>query len=190
MLRAVVVIDHAAVLAHQQQAAGHVPGQVGQHDRGVEPPGGQPREIQRRRSERPHPQALAGQTADEKLRRYIALFLRRLLAPGHETIHKLIDREMGNPTPALDDLVEQGVRPRLEYLSGVIAEMMACDPSDRRVLRCVMSVQSQSLMYARRNPVAERLGFSTRPSRVEIDEVARHIADFSIGGICAATGMR
>jgi TetR/AcrR family transcriptional regulator, regulator of cefoperazone and chloramphenicol sensitivity len=131
-------------------------------------------------------QAGAGQTADEKLRRYIALFLRRLLAPGHETIHKLIDREMGNPTPALDDLVEQGVRPRLEYLSGVIGEMMACDPSDRRVLRCVMSVQSQSLMYARRNPVAERLGFSARPSRSEIDEVARHIADFSIGGIRAS----
>lgn len=131
-------------------------------------------------------QAGAGQTADEKLRRYIALFLRRLLAPGHETIHKLVDREMGNPTPALDDLVEQGVRPRLEYLSGVIAEMMGCDPSERRVLLCVMSVQSQSLMYARRNPIAERLGFSARPSFAEIDEAARHIADFSIGGIRAS----
>ena len=128
-------------------------------------------------------QAGAGQTADEKLRRYIALFLRRLLAPGQETIHKLIEREIGSPTPALDDLVEQGVRPRMEYLSGVIAEMMACDPSDRRVLLCVMSVQSQSLMYARRNPIAERLGFSAGRSPAEIDEAARHIAEFSIAGI-------
>jgi TetR/AcrR family transcriptional regulator, regulator of cefoperazone and chloramphenicol sensitivity len=131
-------------------------------------------------------QAGAGQTPDEKLRRYVALSLRRLLAPGHETIHKLIDREMGNPTPALDDLVQQGVRPRLEYLSGVIAEMMGCDPSERRVLLCAMSVQSQSLMYARRNPIAERLGFSARPSPAEIDEAARHIADFSIAGIRAS----
>jgi AcrR family transcriptional regulator len=131
-------------------------------------------------------QAGVGQTADEKLRRYIALSLRRFLAPGHETIHKLIDREMSDPTPALDDLVERGVRPRLRYLSGVIAEMMGCDSSERRVLLCVMSVQSQSLMYARRNPVAERLGFGARPSPAEIDEAARHIADFSIAGIRAS----
>jgi AcrR family transcriptional regulator len=128
-------------------------------------------------------QAGAGQTADEKLRRYIVLFLRRLLAPGHETIHKLIDREVANPTPALDDLVEQGVRPRMDYLAGVIAEMMDCDPSDGRVRLSVMSVQSQSLIYARRNPIAERLGFSAKPSRAEIDEAARHIATFSIAGI-------
>jgi AcrR family transcriptional regulator len=128
-------------------------------------------------------QAGAGRPADEKLRRYIALSLRRLLAPGRETIHKLIDREMASPTPALDDLVEQGVRPRMDYLSGVIAEMMDCDPSDRRVVLSVMSVQSQSLMYARRNPIAERLGFSATPSRMEIDEAARHIASFSIAGI-------
>jgi HTH-type transcriptional dual regulator CecR, C-terminal domain len=82
--------------------------------------------------------------------------------------------------------VERGVRPRLKYLSGVIAEMMGCDPSERRVLLCVMSVQSQSLMYARRNPVAERLGFGARPSPAEIDEAARHIADFSIAGIRAS----
>jgi TetR/AcrR family transcriptional regulator, regulator of cefoperazone and chloramphenicol sensitivity len=128
-------------------------------------------------------QAGAGQTADEKLRRYITLFLRRLIAPGQETIHKLIDREMNSPTPALDDLVEQGIRPRMEYLSGVIAEMMDCDPSDRRVLLSVMCVQSQSLMYARRNPIAERLGLGVVASGSEIDKAAWHIAEFSIGGI-------
>jgi TetR/AcrR family transcriptional regulator, regulator of cefoperazone and chloramphenicol sensitivity len=130
-------------------------------------------------------QAGAGQAADEKLRRYIALFLNRLFAPGRETIHKLIDREMADPTPALDDLVQQGVRPRLEYLSGVIAEMIGCEQSDRRVMLCVMSVQSQSLMYARRNPIAERLGFIATPAPADIDAAARHIAAFSIAGIRA-----
>jgi AcrR family transcriptional regulator len=128
-------------------------------------------------------QAGIGQKAEEQLRRYIALFLQRLLEPGQETIHQLIQREMGTPTPALDDLVEQGLRPRLEYLSGIVAEMMECDPSDRRVLLCVMSVQSQSLMYARSTPVAERLGFGGRPSPAGIADAAHHIAEFSIGGI-------
>jgi len=126
-----------------------------------------------------------GQPADEQLRRYIRIFLRRLLAPGHETVHQLINREISEPTPALDDLVQQGVKPRLEYLSGVISSMIGCEPSDPRVLRCVMSVQSQSLVYARPNPIGERLGFKFRPTPSQIDEVARHIAEFSVAGVHA-----
>ena len=78
-----------------------------------------------------------GQPPEEELRRYIGVFLHRVLKPGSGAIHQLITREMNDPTPALDDLVEQGVRPRVEYLSGVIARIIGCDPRDERVLRCV-----------------------------------------------------
>jgi TetR/AcrR family transcriptional regulator, regulator of cefoperazone and chloramphenicol sensitivity len=126
-----------------------------------------------------------GLPPDQQLRAYISLFLRRLLAPGHESVHQLVNREIGDPTPALDELVEQGMRPRLEYLSGVVAGILGCDPKDQRVLRCVMSVQAQSIIYARPNAVAERLGFKFRPTPAQIDEAASHIADFSIAGIRA-----
>ncbi len=126
-----------------------------------------------------------GLPPDEQLRAYITLFLRRLLAPGHESVHQLVNREISDPTPALDDLVEQGMRPRLTFLAGVVAGIMGCDPKDKRVLRCVLSVQSQSIMYARHNVVADRLGFKFQPTPAQIDEVARHIADFSIAGIRA-----
>jgi AcrR family transcriptional regulator len=129
-----------------------------------------------------------GLAPDEQLRAYIGLFLRRLLAPGHESVHQLVNREINDPTPALDDLVEQGMRPRLEYLSGVVARIMGCDPKDPRVMRCVLSVQSQSIIYARPNAVAERLGFKFRPTPAQIDEAARHIAEFSIAGIKAVGG--
>jgi TetR/AcrR family transcriptional regulator, regulator of cefoperazone and chloramphenicol sensitivity len=127
-----------------------------------------------------------GKPPDEQLRGYIALFLHRLLAPGHEPVHRLINREISDPTPALDALVEQGVKPRIEYLSGVIAGMIGCGPDDPRVLLCVMSVQSQTIMYAQRShAVAERLGFDVERTDVDIDAVARHIADFSIAGVRA-----
>jgi len=129
-----------------------------------------------------------GLPPDEQLRAYIGLFLRRLLAPGHESVHQLVNREINDPTPALDDLVEQGMRPRLEYLSGVVARIIGCDHDDPRVMRCVLSVQSQSIIYARPNAVAERLGFRFRPTPTQIDEAARHIADFSIAGIRAIGG--
>jgi TetR/AcrR family transcriptional regulator, regulator of cefoperazone and chloramphenicol sensitivity len=125
-----------------------------------------------------------GQPADEKLRRYIVIFLHRVLSRDAEHVHRLISREMNDPTRALDDLVEQGVRPRIEYLSGVIAEMTGCAPSDLSVLRCVAAIQSQSLIYVR-NPIASRLGLTFEPTPAHIDEAARHIAEFSIAGVHA-----
>ena len=126
-----------------------------------------------------------GKPPDEQLRLYVALFLRRLLEPGNDSIHQLVNREMSEPTPALDALIEQGVRPRFEYLSGVVAAILQCDRSDPRVVRSVVSVQSQSVIYARPNRIAERMGFKLRPSVGEIDDLAEHIADFSIAGVRA-----
>jgi AcrR family transcriptional regulator len=129
-------------------------------------------------------QAGAGQVAEEQLRRYIVIFVHRILGPGSDTVHKLIHREMNDPTPALDTLVEQGVRPRIEYLSGLIAEIMACAPSDERVLRCVASIQAQSIAYLP-NPIAARLGLTFKPTPAHLDELAAHIAEFSLAGVHA-----
>jgi AcrR family transcriptional regulator len=125
-----------------------------------------------------------GCTAEEQLRRFIAIFVHRLLSSGHDTVHRLIHREMNDPTPALDALVEQGVRPRIDYLSGLIAEIIGCPRSDQRVLRCVASVQAQSIAYLP-NPIAARLGLTFTPTPAHLDELADHIAEFSLAGVRA-----
>jgi TetR/AcrR family transcriptional regulator, regulator of cefoperazone and chloramphenicol sensitivity len=125
-----------------------------------------------------------GQPPEEQLRRYIGIFVHRVLLPGSDTVHKLVTREVNDPTPALDALVEQGVRPRVEYLSRLIAAMIDCDPADQRVLRCVASVQAQTLAY-QPNPIAARLGFVNKPTASTLDEIAEHIAEFSIAGVHA-----
>ena len=51
-----------------------------------------------------------------------------------------------------------------------------------RVLRCLASVQAQFLIYLP-NPIAARLGFVTEMTPAHLDEIARHIADFSLAGI-------
>jgi AcrR family transcriptional regulator len=126
----------------------------------------------------------AGQSAEEQLRRYIGVFVHRLLGPGSDSVHKLVTREMNDPTPALDALVEQGMRPRVEYLAGLIAEIIECAPTDQRVLRCVASVQTQMLAYLP-NPISTRLGFANKPTAANLDEIAEHIAGFSLAGIYA-----
>jgi TetR/AcrR family transcriptional regulator, regulator of cefoperazone and chloramphenicol sensitivity len=129
-------------------------------------------------------QAGVGQSPEEQLRRYISIFVHRVLTPGNDTIHKLINREMNDPTPALDTLVEQGVRPRVEYLSGLIAAIIDGEPTDQAVLRCVASVQVQTLSYLP-NPIAGRLGLVNKPTPANLDGIAAHIAEFSLAGVHA-----
>jgi TetR/AcrR family transcriptional regulator, regulator of cefoperazone and chloramphenicol sensitivity len=134
--------------------------------------------------------AAEGHPPAEKLRRYLSVFLRRVLNPEYETVHRLIQREIDHPTPAMDALVEQAARPRLEFLAGVVAELMECDPADHRVLRCVGSILAQTIIWVRKNPIAERLGFVFKPTPDNIDMAARHITDFSVAGIRAIAAQR
>src|SRR6202162_1434660 len=83
-------------------------------------------------------ESAAGGAAEEKLRRFVHVHLRRMLgAERDDWIHRLINREIADPTPALDTLVDHGLRPRLEYLSNIVAEMLDCPAQDPRVMRCV-----------------------------------------------------
>jgi AcrR family transcriptional regulator len=120
-----------------------------------------------------------------QLRQYIQVYLHRVLADGGNTwIHRLINREIADPTPAFDTLVELALRPRLEYLGHLVAKLLGCPPDDARVLRCVASIQAQSVFYLP-NPVASRLGVKSTLTAAEIDEIAHHITEFSLAGIQA-----
>jgi TetR/AcrR family transcriptional regulator, regulator of cefoperazone and chloramphenicol sensitivity len=129
-------------------------------------------------------QAGKGQSPEEQLRRYVKLFLRAILSPESLPVHRLLLREINEPTPALDAIVEQAFRPRIEYLAGVVARMIGSGPHDPRVLRCIGSIQSQHVAYMR-NPIAERLGFRFEATPAHIDEAAEHITRFSLGGVRA-----
>ena len=134
--------------------------------------------------------AAEGQPPAEKLRRYLSVFLRRVLNPENETIHRLIQREADHPTSATDTLIEQALRPRLDFFAGVVGELMGRDPADPLVLRCVGSILAQTIIYVRKNPIAERLGFVFKPTPENIEGAARHITEFSVAGIRAIATQR
>ena len=126
-----------------------------------------------------------GGSAEAKLRAHVRVYLHHIVDDGRISwIHKLMSREMTDPTPALDLVIDQGIRPRLEYLSGVVAELLGCAVTDTRVLRCIASIQGQCLLYLT-TPVRDRLmpGWNSTPA--EVDKVADHIAEFSLAGIRA-----
>jgi TetR/AcrR family transcriptional regulator, regulator of cefoperazone and chloramphenicol sensitivity len=126
---------------------------------------------------------------EEKLRRFVRVFLERLVTHDRESrMYQLMSREMADPTPVLDSIVAESIRPRIVYLAGIVAEMLGCRADDARALRCAASVQGQCLIYSP-TAVSARLGMPRRMSDREIDALADHITRFSMAGIRAVAQM-
>jgi AcrR family transcriptional regulator len=127
-------------------------------------------------------EAGAGGTPEQKLRAYIRVFLQRVGKGRDSWIHQVMTHEMADPTDALDQVVREVIEPRIGYMRELVGDMLHLPPEDDRVLRCVLSVQSQ-FHAAIANPISRRLvpGFSGDPA--SMDTLAQHIADFSIAGI-------
>lgn len=130
-------------------------------------------------------QAGTGLAADQKLRAYVRVFLQRTAVQGGDSwIHQLMIREMADPTPAIELVFEQVIRPRVAYLSEVVAEVLDIDAGDEQVLRSVMSIQSQC-HAAMPNPLSKRLMRNLTGDAASLDDLAEHIARFSLGGLNA-----
>jgi TetR/AcrR family transcriptional regulator, regulator of cefoperazone and chloramphenicol sensitivity len=127
-------------------------------------------------------QAGDGRHPREQLTAYISVFLRRVFEGRDSWIHQMMMRELADPTPALDLVVDEVIRPRMAYLTKVIATLVRKPAGDERVGRCVASVNAQCLAVLR-NEVSDRLGFEITAGT--IDDMAHHIARFSLAGIRA-----
>ena len=130
-----------------------------------------------------------GRSPEDKLRRFLAIFLGQVVRPEHAMLHRLVQRELQDPTPVLDALVEQGIRPRLQYLAGVVADMTGGAPTDAAVLQCVGSINAQAIIYMP-NPIATRLGYEFTGSPAEVESAVDHIVAFSLAGVRAAARVR
>ena len=132
-------------------------------------------------------EAAEGVAPDDRRRPYIRLTLHRLLGPEENTwMEKLIARELMDPTPALDLIVEKGIKPTSQRMGAMVAELLGTSLDDVRVWQCFLSIQAQCLFYKTGKPISVRMsppGFKYTPEI--IDGLAHHIAEFSLAGIRA-----
>ena len=133
-----------------------------------------------------------GLAPEDRLRTYIRLTLHRLLGPEEESwMEKLIARELMDPTPALDLIVEKGIKPTSQRMGAMVAELLRTSLDDARVWQCFLSIQAQCLFYKSGKPITVRMsppGFKYTPEI--IDGLAHHIAEFSLAGIRAIAAQR
>lgn len=123
-------------------------------------------------------------SAEQKLRAYIQSLLQRVFDEGRPGWHtKIMTREMIEPTPALDMLVEEVARPIHQELASIIRDILGPRASDRAVRLCTLSILSQCVYYHYARPVIRRLYPEQSFGPQDTEQLADHITKFSLAAI-------
>jgi TetR/AcrR family transcriptional regulator, regulator of cefoperazone and chloramphenicol sensitivity len=125
----------------------------------------------------------------QRLRSIIFHWLQFMLDPDRPPWKRLLmAREMANPTIALDQLVENSVRPlRDQCLRPTLRELTE-DSFDEKHLRYLSSsIMGQCNYYLQSKPIVDRLYPGFEIGKAEINELADHIARFSLAAITEMT---
>jgi AcrR family transcriptional regulator len=129
-----------------------------------------------------------GLSPHDQIRSFVRVFVSRLSGEGPTAwIHKLMAREMERPTDVLELVMQQVLKPRIEYLSGVIGAIMELPADDPHVIRCVSSLQVQCLVAARPIPKPILKSF---PIQSDLETMINHIVEFSLGGMKAVAAAQ
>jgi len=132
----------------------------------------------------------AGAPPEKKLRAFVLSLLLRIFDRGPDAWRgRLISREMIEPSPALDALVEERMRPMAGQLWEIVAEILDRPVNDERVRLCAMSVVSQCVFYHHCRPVISRLFPRHLPrDAASIERLAGHITRFSLAAMKSGAG--
>ncbi len=132
----------------------------------------------------PMPGVTPDAPAADRLRAFVRGFLHKFFDSARPAWHgRLISREMFEPTAALDQLVDERIRPRYALLDGIIRELLGDAATDLHVRLCINSVIGQCLHYHHARHLLERLQPESRYGPHNIEQVAEHVSRFSLGGI-------
>jgi TetR/AcrR family transcriptional regulator, regulator of cefoperazone and chloramphenicol sensitivity len=129
----------------------------------------------------------AGVPAEERFRHYVRTFMGHALSDGH-ICHagKLMAREMADPSPAFDLIIEKAIRPNSARVAALVSELTGLPPADPRVGICVGCIQTQIAGFT--GPVAARMVPGGRFTGEIIDFVADQVVEFSLAGMRAIAG--
>ena len=121
----------------------------------------------------------------------LALFIRAILfrllkLEGLSGFHgqgRLLARELADPSPVLDDLVQDHIGPQAAIMGGIIAEIIGPRVSKEAIMHCTFSIMGQCFYYGYAWPITTRLHPMDLADESVIEKLADHIAAFSLNGL-------
>lgn len=132
----------------------------------------------------PFPDWPPGTPPARRLRDFIRTVMTRMLEIPKEASMVLMTQEMTRltPTAVTVEAVDENIRPMANALVGILDELIPDVPPERRIL-VGFSIMGQCLYYRQNRAVSEVLFGRRLLHKFSADELAEHIADFSLAAI-------
>lgn len=134
-----------------------------------------------------HPQLtpeLGALPPEKQLEWFVRQFLNRVFDSGRPSWHeRLINREMVEPTFALDELIDRNIKARAQALRRILRSILGPAASEQQVQRAQASVVGQCLFYWHCRPCISRLLPEVGYGPEHIDSIAAHVTEFSLHGL-------
>ena len=96
---------------------------------------------------------------------------------------KLLHQEMSHPTLALERIAEEALLPQSLFLGKVVHAALEQHVSEEQIRLCMNSIIGQCAFFNFSRPLRKHVIGKSTMTEEEIDDIARHIAAFSIGGL-------
>lgn len=123
----------------------------------------------------------------ERIAGFLDILVRRLFAESAESWPmQVVVREMSDPTPALDTLVDKEIRPKSMILRAAVGDLMDLPSDHEAVLRTTISFITQVISLFQNRPALERIFPELDWSEDSVERVRDHILTFSLAGAEAA----
>ncbi|SMF97098.1 transcriptional regulator, TetR family [Methylomagnum ishizawai] len=137
--------------------------------------------------DRRYPQDLAFDTSlsqEERLGFFIRALLLRLTDDSLLGSHgRLIAREIADPTPALDHIIDTILRPRIQNLREILPDLLGPGWRDPDIARCIFAIMGQCLVYQHSRSLVDRLYPEVIGSPEAIAETADFITRYTLAAL-------
>lgn len=120
-------------------------------------------------------------TPEERLRAVIRARVQSLHGselPDHHS--RIVAHELAAPTPALSQVIDEALRPLHNRMLQIVGSILNLPPEHRKTRLCTYSIIGQFHLYALAQPVLVQLWPGLKMTSRQLDEIADHIADFSL----------
>jgi len=123
---------------------------------------------------------------EELLRLYIHTFTKVILSIEDDLdarLAVLFGKEVANPSPFLDEMVEKRITPGEQSLHGILRRILGPEIPQGVIRDCACGITGQVYYYAFAWPLFIRIYPDQSDMNRKVDHLATHIFRFSLGGL-------